>query len=124
LAGRIRNSKNVKVSGSVKIQGVPTDTSKKKIRQLFAYVAQRDSLHSASTVKESLLFSAKLRLPKREHFYDKLVTKLMEELGLTQCGDSLISELSGGERRRTSIGVELISNPSIIFLDEPTSGCT
>eukprot|EP00978_Attheya_sp_CCMP212_P033119 scaffold132262_cov58-Attheya_sp.AAC.1 len=70
------------------------------------------------------MFSAKLRLPKTENFYDELVTKLMEELGLPQCRDSLVSELSGGERRRTSIGVELISNPTIIFLDEPTSGCT
>ena len=49
------------------------------------------------------------------------------ELGLTKCADTLIGNvmikgISGGERKRTSIGVELITNPSLIFLDEPTSG--
>ena len=47
---------------------------------------------------------------------------LIQELGLISCADRKISTLSGGERRRTSIGIELVADPSILFLDEPTSG--
>ena len=52
---------------------------------------------------------------------------MLEELGLTKCadvkiGNNFIKGVSGGERKRTSIGIELITNPNIIFLDEPTTG--
>lgn len=101
----------------------------KVVRRMFAFVAQEDSLHDASTPRESLRFSAKLRLPRctRDDDIDKLVNQYIDELGLSSCADSIIGGgltkgISGGEKRRTSIGVELISNPSIIFLDEPTSG--
>ena len=55
------------------------------------------------------------------------VNRLIKELGLTRCkntkvGNSLIRGISGGERKRTSIGVELLTNPSLLFLDEPTTG--
>jgi len=55
------------------------------------------------------------------------VNRLIKELGLTRCkntkvGNSLIRGISGGERKRTSIGVELLTNPSMLFLDEPTTG--
>lgn len=55
------------------------------------------------------------------------VESLLKDLGLEECantmiGDALIRGLSGGERKRTSIGVELLTNPSLIFLDEPTTG--
>jgi ABC-type multidrug transport system ATPase subunit len=57
----------------------------------------------------------------------RIVEDLILELGLTSCadvkvGNAFIKGISGGERKRTSIGVELITNPSIIFLDEPTTG--
>ena len=55
------------------------------------------------------------------------VNKLIEDLGLTTCADTLIGSpiikgISGGEKKRTSIGADLLTNPSIIFLDEPTTG--
>lgn len=58
---------------------------------------------------------------------DKRVQQLIDDLGLTQvqdteCGSVRRKRISGGERKRTAIGVELITDPSIIFLDEPTSG--
>ena len=59
--------------------------------------------------------------------YQEIVENLIESLGLqkaanTKIGGSLVKGISGGERKRTSIGVELITNPSLIFLDEPTTG--
>lgn len=72
-------------------------------------------------------FTANLRLnlPKEEKH--QRVESLIKDLGLTRCadtkvGNNLIRGLSGGERKRASIGVELITNPSLIFLDEPTTG--
>jgi len=58
---------------------------------------------------------------------DELVSILLEELGLEECADvlvggELIPGISGGQRKRTSVGVDLITSPSVVFLDEPTSG--
>ena len=96
---------------------------------MFAFVAQEDSLHEPSTPRQALRFSAKLRLPKHtpDQDIDFLVNRYIEELGLEECCDTAIGGgmkkgISGGEKKRVSIGVELIAQPSIIFLDEPTSG--
>ena len=64
-------------------------------------------------------------MPRQEQ--EKRVTKLLKELGLwdvrdTLCGNRLVKTISGGERKRTAIGVELITDPQVILLDEPTSG--
>ena len=79
------------------------------------------------TVKECLEFAAKLKLPGT--MADKMarVRLLIEDLKLYKCRDTkiggpLVKGVSGGERKRTSIGVELITDPSLIFLDEPTTG--
>jgi ABC-type multidrug transport system ATPase subunit len=135
LAGRIISNKKFLVEGTVRLGGTPINPSQRNIQKLFAFVAQQDSLNTSSTVRESLLFSARLRLPHQasatteasqpetaDNDHQILVSTLLDDLGLTSIADSLISELSGGERRRVSIGVELISHPKIIFLDEPTSG--
>jgi ABC-type multidrug transport system ATPase subunit len=88
---------------------------------------QDDLLFEYFTVKEALTFAARLRLTITEEEQDKRVQDLLQELGLvsaqdTECGSVLRKRISGGERKRTAIGVELITDPSIIFLDEPTSG--
>ena len=67
----------------------------------------------------------RLKVPRQEQ--EKRVTKLLKELGLwdvrdTLCGNRLVKTISGGERKRTAIGVELITDPQVILLDEPTSG--
>jgi len=90
---------------------------------------QDDALPATDTPREALSFSANLRLPngtpKQE--IDARVNSMLDELGLQKCadvliGNELIKGISGGERKRTSVGVELITHPSIVFLDEPTSG--
>ena len=79
------------------------------------------------TVKECLEFAAKLKLPGTIEQKLIRVENIIEELRLTKCqntkiGGPLVKGVSGGERKRTSIGVELITDPNLIFLDEPTTG--
>mmetsp|Transcript_15731 Transcript_15731/g.26535 ORF Transcript_15731/g.26535 Transcript_15731/m.26535 type:complete len:505 (+) Transcript_15731:642-2156(+) len=79
------------------------------------------------TVRECLEFSARLKLGGSESQKLKRVDEVIQDLKLTKCqntfiGGPLLKGVSGGERKRTSIGVELITNPSLIFLDEPTTG--
>lgn len=92
-----------------------------------AYVQQDDILFQTMTVRECLEFAAKLKLPG--NLDDKMarVNSIIAELRLNKCqntkiGGPLIKGVSGGERKRTSIGVELITDPNLIFLDEPTTG--
>lgn len=79
------------------------------------------------SVRECLEFAAKLKLSGSLESKIDRVNNIIEELRLTKCqntkiGGPLIKGISGGERKRTSIGVELITDPNLIFLDEPTTG--
>lgn len=79
------------------------------------------------TVRECLIFAARLKLPGSYEQQEARVEKLIKILKLNKCqntiiGGPLLKGVSGGERKRTSIGVELITDPSLIFLDEPTTG--
>lgn len=82
------------------------------------------------TVEESLLYSARLRLPSSLPDAEKkaVVDRVIDLLGLQSCrrgmvgGRGSVRGVSGGERRRTSVGMELVTSPSLLFLDEPTSG--
>ena len=82
------------------------------------------------TVRETLLYAASLRLPSSTTSQQRkqLVEEVILELGLKECADTRVGDgfkkggCSGGERRRVSIGVQMLKNPSILFLDEPTTG--
>ena len=94
-----------------------------------AYVMQQDILLPTLTVRETLRYSADLRLPPptSEEQRKMVVEEVILELGLKECANTRIGNhqykgCSGGEKRRTSIGVQLLSNPSVLFLDEPTTG--
>ena len=140
LAGRIVPSRKKQVSGVVCVNGRkinPVD-----YRSNIAYVMQEDLLVATSTAREALEFSAKLRLPLSISRYifrlfsplsnalssdagkiKKLVDDLLHSLGLfhvqhTMIGSEAVRGLSGGEKKRVAIGVELITNPSLLFLDE------
>ena len=98
-------------------------------RKNIAYVMQDDALLATATPREALRFSATLRLPQTTSItaIHELVERLIDELGITECADviiggALIKGISGGQRKRTSIGIELITSPVLLFLDEPTSG--
>jgi ABC-type multidrug transport system ATPase subunit len=88
---------------------------------------QDDIIFSYFTVREALTFAARLKLKIPEDEQDKRIERLIDELGLTHVVDSQVGSIlkkviSGGERKRTAIGVELITDPNVILLDEPTSG--
>ncbi len=88
---------------------------------------QDDIVFAYFTVKEALTFAARLKLTVPEDVQDAKVRQLIIDLGLTECQDTMVGSvlkklISGGERKRTAIGVELITDPKVILLDEPTSG--
>jgi len=130
LAGRLRSNARTRISGQVYLSGSLIDPSSKAhlpvLRSIFAYVAQQDTLHESSTPREALAFSARLRgnhTPTAAVEFK--VGALLLQLGLESCADQKISSLSGGERRRTSIGIELVTDTTtsvVVFADEPTSG--
>ena len=127
IAGRLRSQGKKVVEGSVFANGNKIEPF--KFRKQIAYVMQEDALFPTQTPREAFEFSAALRLPTTVSVAErkKLVDKLLEDLALTNCADTLIGSvlipgISGGEKKRTAIGVELISDPEILFLDEPTSG--
>ncbi|XP_071454743.1 ATP-binding cassette subfamily G member 4-like [Hetaerina americana] len=95
-------------------------------RKLSCHVPQEDLLQSRMTAEESLLVSARLKMPpalaRSEEHRAMVVTSVLKTLGLLKCKDTMVEELSGGQRKRLSIALELVSNPSVFFLDEPTTG--
>uniref|UniRef100_A0A667ZCN4 ATP-binding cassette, sub-family G (WHITE), member 2a n=1 Tax=Myripristis murdjan TaxID=586833 RepID=A0A667ZCN4_9TELE len=114
------------LSGEVLIDGAPQPPN---FKCLSGYVVQDDVVMGTLTVRENFSFSAALRLPSSisQKEKEEKVNRLIQELGLTKVADSkvgtqLIRGISGGERKRTNIGMELIIDPSVLFLDEPTTG--
>jgi ABC-type multidrug transport system ATPase subunit len=94
------------------------------IRNVIGFVPQRDIIHMELTVFQALDYTAQLRMPpdttKEERH--KRVMEVLDDLDLTHRKDVQISGLSGGQQKRVSIGVELLTKPGLFFLDEPTSG--
>ena len=94
------------------------------IRSTIGYVPQKDIIHMELTVFQALDYAARLRMPSDTTAQERLkqIEEVMNELDLTHRKDTQISQLSGGQQKRVSIGVELLTKPSLFFLDEPTSG--
>jgi len=123
LAGR-KNPKGL--SGEVKLNGEKLPDNFKRIS---GYVVQKDIATGTLTVRENLMFCANLRLPRSVPPSEKreLVDQVLFDLGISHCadtkvGDDMIRGISGGEKKRTCIAIELITSPSVLFLDEPTTG--
>ncbi len=96
---------------------------------LQAYVTQADDLIGTLTVRETVHYSANLRLPDGMSQAERkaIVDRTMSDMGLQDCADTPIGNwhlrgLSGGEKRRVSIALEILTRPRMLFLDEPTSG--
>lgn len=90
-------------------------------RLQLGYVPQDDIIHQELTVLEVLTYAAKLRLAPDINV-ETTVQKTLEDIEMLHCRRTLVKELSGGQRKRVSIGVELLADPKLFFLDEPTSG--
>ncbi|KIR40028.1 ABC transporter [Cryptococcus deuterogattii 99/473] len=102
---------------------------KGQVKKRIGFVRQQDFLVECLTVRETLTYAAKLRLPT--HLSDEAITFIVEqtidELGLRDAADTVVGGplrkgISGGEKRRLSIGCVLVTLPSVLILDEPTSG--
>ncbi|KAL1819379.1 hypothetical protein ACET3Z_014248 [Daucus carota] len=123
LASRL--AANAFLSGNIYLNG-----RKQKLSYgTAAYVTQDDNLIGTLTVRETISYSARLRLPDKMAWEEKrsLVESTIVEMGLQDCADTVIGNwhlrgISGGEKRRVSIALEILMRPRLLFLDEPTSG--
>ncbi|CAN0909376.1 ABC transporter G family member 1 [Linum grandiflorum] len=124
LANRIAKDS---LKGTVNLNGEPLESRMLKV--ISAYVMQDDLLYPMLTVEETLMYAAEFRLPRTLSTSKKKarVQALIDQLGLRNAAKTIIGDeghrgVSGGERRRVSIGIDIIHDPIILFLDEPTSG--
>nr|CCA19156.1 ATPbinding Cassette (ABC) Superfamily putative [Albugo laibachii Nc14] len=119
LAGRKTGGK---ITGNIIVNGELKDPS--TFSRIAGYCEQMDIHSPAATVLESLRFSAMLRLASdtTESARDAIVQETMDLLELTSISNALIRTCSLEQKKRVTIGVEVVANPSILFLDEPTSG--
>ncbi len=106
--------------GRVLVGGEPVH---ERLREL-GYVPQFDIVHDDLTITEALDFAARLRLPPDTGELERAarVREVVEQLGLTDREDVRVVRLSGGQRKRVAVGVELLHRPGALFLDEPTTG--
>ena len=124
LAGRVTTGT---IQGRILVNGKRRG---KNWKHMTAYVEQEDVLYKALTVRETVTYAARLRLPSSISSKDKIARaeKVLQTLGITECADTRIGGcefsrgISGGEKKRTAIAVELVTSPRLLFLDEPTSG--
>jgi ABC-type multidrug transport system ATPase subunit len=111
-------------SGSVIIDGMDLYANYEAMREELGYVPQDDIVPLELSIEQALFFSARLRLPRRTPAAEirKLVWHTMRLLGLEERAHTPVGKLSGGQRKRVSVGAELLCRPRLMFLDEPTSG--
>ncbi|KAL2659703.1 hypothetical protein AAZV13_03G101600 [Glycine max] len=115
---------NVVVTGDILINGKRSLYSRE-----VSYVAQEELFLGTLTVKETLTYSANMRLPSKmtKEEIDKVVEETIVEMGLEDCADTRIGNwhcrgISNGEKKRLSIGLEILTQPYVLLLDEPTTG--
>lgn len=126
LAGR-KSSSGGSWSGTISIDGV--EYSPEELRKSVGYIMQDDVLMGTMSVREYLMFQARLRLPSSVPIHEKIrrVEAVMKDLGLdhvatSTIGGEFLRGISGGEKRRVSIAAALITDDRVLIIDEPTSG--
>ncbi|KAE8951045.1 hypothetical protein PR001_g33895, partial [Phytophthora rubi] len=119
IAGRKMGGRIV---GDIIVNGEPKNPA--NFSRITAYCEQMDIHSEAATIYEALVFSANLRLPPTfsEEERMNLVNETLELLELSAIAGEMVGRLSVEQKKRVTIGVEVVANPSILFLDEPTSG--
>lgn len=125
LSGRLGSSHGFTLKGHVSLNDVPYN---RKYRKLIGYVPQDDIIGPMSTPRSAFNFAIRTRLGVDTETADAAVQKYIERLKLVDCRNTIvgipgvIQGLSGGERKRTNIGMELIADTKLLLCDEPTSG--
>ena len=118
------NGRRRTTSGRILVNNLDLYHHVDSLKQSIGYVPQDDIIHRELTVYRTLYYVARLRLSRDvgANEIDQIIGEVLDVTGLNGSRDVLVSQLSGGQRKRVSIAVELITKPSVIFLDEPTSG--
>src|ERR1700693_3251382 len=110
--------------GTVSLEGHNLHAEYASLRSRIGMVPQDDVVHRQLTINQALGYAAELRLPpdttKRDRA--KVVADVLKELDLTKHADTRVDKLSGGQRKRASVALELLTGPSLLILAEPTSG--
>jgi ABC transport system ATP-binding/permease protein len=124
----VLNGNDKPFEGEVLINGVNIHQNRKNVEGVIGYVPQDDLLIEDLTVYQNLYFAAKLCFSQiNDEEIEKLVIQTLSNLGLSETkdlkvGSPLEKTISGGQRKRLNIGLELLRAPSVLFVDEPTSG--
>ena len=110
--------------GQIRYKGIDIYEEYEQMKYEIGYVPQQDLLRMSDVVYDTIMNAAQMRLPSRlsQAEREERVEKTIRLLGLDRVRDSLVGKLSGGQRKRLSIAVEYIGDPSLFFLDEPDSG--
>ncbi|TPX56692.1 hypothetical protein PhCBS80983_g04354 [Powellomyces hirtus] len=125
LSGRLSTGR---LTGSITLDNQPR--APKTWKRLMAFVEQDDHLHAHLTVRETLRYAARLRLPssqytraEKEWKADEVLSRLrLDKAAETRIGDGLTRGVSGGERKRVCVAQQIVADPDVLFLDEATSG--
>lgn len=125
LCNRISSAGQVEFGGTITANGASIKNT--NFLDHIGYVTQDDLMLSTMTCREILEFAASLKVEGSQEYRKKVVENMIDHLQISKAADTIIGSqfvkgISGGERKRVAIGVELISDPSVLFLDEPTSG--
>ncbi|MDH5608671.1 MAG: ATP-binding cassette domain-containing protein, partial [Cyclobacteriaceae bacterium] len=124
----VLNGNDTPNQGMVRINGIDIHKDKTKIEGVIGYIPQDDLLIEELSVFQNLYYAAKLCFKdKTASELRELANKTLESLGLYEArnlkvGSPLDKSISGGQRKRLNIGLELLREPSVLFVDEPTSG--
>jgi ABC transport system ATP-binding/permease protein len=115
------------VLGEIYINGQQKDI--REIADSVGFVPQDDIVYAELTVRENLIYTGKFLLPRGTKLQEieELADETLASLGLSRVANSLVGDVkrrgvSGGEKKRVNIGLELMKRPAVLFLDEPTSG--
>ena len=110
--------------GVVNVNGIDLYDNFEALKNIIGYVPQQDIVFDNLTVIDMLGYAARLRLPKdfTEDEYIRIINRAIDTVELTAHKGKLIKHLSGGQKKRASLAVELLSDPNLFFLDEPASG--
>ena len=111
-------------SGTVWLNNIDFYQQYTRLKHYVSYLPQDDIVHPQLTVEQTLAYAALLRLPQHVPAQERQqrVREVLSSLELMDHRDKAVHTLSGGQRKRVSLGVELLTEPAIVFLDEPTSG--